>query len=176
MQDPSSLTRDQTWAPCISWLVTLIPSAALTLPCHQRWHLHRFLEIVHGHFYGRDQGNSIILPTIPAFFTEWLLNWDELGNSLVVWWLGLGVFTAKAWVQSLVGELRSHKPCGVAEEMSLCDESLKHSDYQKLMSGTTLVVQWLRLCTPNAGNPGWGTMSFTPQLKISYATTKTHCS
>ena len=104
----------------------------------------------------------------------------SLGNSLVVWWLGLGVFTAEAWVQSLVGELRSHKPCGVAEEMSLSDESLKHSDHQKLMSGTSLVVQWLRLCTPNAGNlgliPGWGTMSLTPQLKIPHATTKTQCS
>ena len=30
------------------------------------------------------------------------------GNSLVVPWLGLSTFTALAWVQSLVGELRSH--------------------------------------------------------------------
>ena len=33
-----------------------------------------------------------------------------LGNSLVVQWLGLGAFTAMAWVQTLVGELRSHFP------------------------------------------------------------------
>ena len=35
----------------------------------------------------------------------------ETGNFLTVQWLGLGAFTAVAQVQSLVGELRSHKPC-----------------------------------------------------------------
>ena len=39
-----------------------------------------------------------------------------LGNSLTVQWLGLGIFTTMAWVQSLVGELRSHEPHGVAEK------------------------------------------------------------
>ena len=39
-----------------------------------------------------------------------------LGNSLVVQWLGLGTFIAGAQVQSLVGELRSHKSCGVAKK------------------------------------------------------------
>ena len=33
------------------------------------------------------------------------------GNSLVVQQLGLGALTATAQVQSLVGELRYHKPC-----------------------------------------------------------------
>ena len=28
----------------------------------------------------------------------------------MVQWLGLGAFTAGAWVRSMVGELRSHKP------------------------------------------------------------------
>ena len=32
------------------------------------------------------------------------------GNSLVAQWLGLSIFTARAWVQSLVGEPRFHKP------------------------------------------------------------------
>ena len=36
-------------------------------------------------------------------------------NSLVVQWLDLSVFTAEALVQSLVGELRSCKPRGVAK-------------------------------------------------------------
>ena len=36
-------------------------------------------------------------------------------NSLVVQWLGLSAFTAMAWVQSLVGELRSCKPHRVAK-------------------------------------------------------------
>ena len=34
------------------------------------------------------------------------------GSSLEVQWLGLGLFTVKAWVQSLVRELRSCKPHG----------------------------------------------------------------
>ena len=38
------------------------------------------------------------------------------GNSLAVQWLGLGAFTAVAQVQSLVGELRSCKPHGVAKK------------------------------------------------------------
>ena len=36
----------------------------------------------------------------------------QRGNFLVVQWLGLGVFTAVAWVQSLIRELR---PCNLAE-------------------------------------------------------------
>ena len=35
-----------------------------------------------------------------------------IGSSLVVQWLGLGSFTAGAWVQSLVRELRSSKLFG----------------------------------------------------------------
>ena len=34
---------------------------------------------------------------------------NALGNSLVGQWFGLGAFTARTWVQSLVGELISHK-------------------------------------------------------------------
>ena len=40
----------------------------------------------------------------------------NLGNSLAVQWLGLSVFAAGARVQSLVRELRSCKPCGMAGE------------------------------------------------------------
>ena len=32
------------------------------------------------------------------------------GSFLLIQWLGLQAFTAVAWVQSLVGKLRSHKP------------------------------------------------------------------
>ena len=39
----------------------------------------------------------------------------DKGNSQVVQWLGLGAFTLVAWVQSLVGELRSYKPQGTAK-------------------------------------------------------------
>ena len=31
--------------------------------------------------------------------------------------------------------------------------------------GTSLMVQWLKLCAPNAGGPGQGTRSHTQQLK-----------
>ena len=39
-----------------------------------------------------------------------------IGSSLVVQWLGLGSFTAGAWVQSLVRELRSSKLHCVAKK------------------------------------------------------------
>ena len=43
--------------------------------------------------------------------------------------------------------------------------------------GTSLVVQWLRLCAPNAGDlgliPGWGSRSYMLQLKIPHAAAKT---
>ena len=38
------------------------------------------------------------------------------GNSMVVQWLGLGAFTARPQVQSLVGELRSCKPGSMAKK------------------------------------------------------------
>ena len=40
----------------------------------------------------------------------------RLRNSLVVQWLCLGAFTARARVLSLVGELGSHKPCSAAKK------------------------------------------------------------
>ena len=40
-------------------------------------------------------------------------------NSLAVQWLELPIFTAMAWVQSLMGELRSHKLLREAEKKSV---------------------------------------------------------
>ena len=40
----------------------------------------------------------------------------ENGSSLRVQWLGFSVFTATAWVHSLVKELRSHKPHGTTKK------------------------------------------------------------
>ena len=56
-------------------------------------------------------------------------------------------------------------------------EIKKHSYLKKKKKGgTSLVVQWLRLCAPNAGGlgsiPGQGTRSCRSQLKILHATTK----
>ena len=41
---------------------------------------------------------------------------QNLGNSLAVQWLGLGALTARAGVQSLVGELRSCTQRGTTEK------------------------------------------------------------
>ena len=51
------------------------------------------------------------------FVCLFLVTYNEkgLGNSLVVQWLGLHTSTAGARVQSLVRELRSHKPCSAAK-------------------------------------------------------------
>ena len=52
--------------------------------------------------------------------------------------------------------------------------------YQYISTGTSLLVQWLRLHTPNAGVggciPGQGIRTHMLQLKILSATTKTWCS
>ena len=46
--------------------------------------------------------------------------------------------------------------------------------FSRVLTGTPLVVQWLRLHAPNAGDlglsPGWGTISHIGQLKILHAT------
>ena len=41
------------------------------------------------------------------------------GHSLLVWWLGLALSLPRAWVQSLVGELRSHKLRDMAKKKRL---------------------------------------------------------
>ena len=50
-------------------------------------------------------------------------------NSLAVQWLGLSASTAKAGVQAMVRELRSHKLCSVAKNKNKKTEqkTLKHS-------------------------------------------------
>ena len=47
------------------------------------------------------------------------------GNSLTVQWLGLGAFTAVAWVQSLVGELRSRKPHSATKKTKTINKQTK---------------------------------------------------
>ena len=47
---------------------------------------------------------------------------------------------------------------------------MKHADFKIKLEGISLVVQWLRFCTPNAGGPysvlGQGTRSYMPQLRV----------
>ena len=45
---------------------------------------------------------------------QYYIRYRCIGSSLAVQWLGLGASTAVAGFQSLVGELRSHKPRGAA--------------------------------------------------------------
>ena len=44
--------------------------------------------------------------------------------------------------------------------------------------GTSLVVQWVRLCAPNAGGlgsiAGWGTRSHMPQLRVRMLQRRSH--
>ena len=53
----------------------------------------------------------------------------------------------------------------------------KNKSFKNKFIGTSLVVQRLRLCAPNAGDPGLipgqGVRSRMLQLKIPHATTKT---
>ena len=56
--------------------------------------------------------------------TDALLSLKEgcLRNSLEVWWLGLGAFTVRAWVQFLIKGLRSCKPHSLAKKKNKNDK------------------------------------------------------
>ena len=54
-----------------------------------------------------------------CFTLFYKINNDDSGNSLVVQWLGLHTLTAMGRVESLVGELRSHKPRGLAKKKKI---------------------------------------------------------
>ena len=69
---------------------------------------------------------------------------------------------------------------GFAISMLKRSKGTGEMNFKKYVSGTSLEVQWLRLCTPSAGGPGSipgrGTRGHMLQLKISQATTETWCS
>ena len=54
-------------------------------------------------------------------------------SSLVALWLGFQAFTAMAWVQSLVGELRSRKPLGQKKKKS--DNKMHHQSTRDPAAG-----------------------------------------
>ena len=64
----------------------------------------------------------------------------------MIQWVGLGAFTASTWVQSLVGELRSRKPCGMAKkkgEKEIPGKTkcvIEDSEYHHIMSTHTQVT------------------------------------
>ena len=55
------------------------------------------------------------------YFTKVFLEKEVLGSPLVVLWSGFGVFTAMAQVQSVAGELRSHRPHSTAKRSSVVE-------------------------------------------------------
>ena len=61
------------------------------------------------------------MPVIFTLYSRYLCYYNRQwwGNSLVVQRLGFGTFTAEAWVQALVGELRSHKPCNMTRFLKI---------------------------------------------------------
>ena len=60
-------------------------------------------------------------------------------NSLAVQWSGLGTFTAGAWVQSLVRELRSRKLCGAARKKK--DTLFLYQDQENILLHSPLNVR-----------------------------------
>ena len=69
-------------------------------------------------------------------------------NSLAVQWLRIGTFTAVAWVQSLVGELRSCKLHNSAKNNNknlhiLTADMILHVDYPK--ESTKILVELLNI-------------------------------
>ena len=66
---------------------------------------------------------------------------NDPGNFLVVQWLVLCAFTVEDPVQSVVGELRSHKPCGVVRKREMTPNGV-YWDHFLLFASVT--PSWLR--------------------------------
>ena len=61
----------------------------------------------------------------------------------MAYWLGLQAFTAMPWVQSLLRELRSHKPHDMAKKKNyLIITGCKPNCNWWLPQGTTVVKEW----------------------------------
>ena len=81
-------------------------------------------------------------------------------------------------LQSLVRELRSHKVHGAVQKKKKRHKTMLDLEWTlnpvtgvliRKRVGTSLVVQWLRLCAPNVAGPclipGWGTGHHMLRLK-----------
>ena len=88
---------------------------------------------------------------------------QEVGNSLADQWLGLVTFMAVARVQSLVGKLRSHEPCGMADDalyvhvcvlscLTLCDP-MDYICQAPLSMESSRQEYWSGLPCPPPGDP-----------------------
>ena len=78
-----------------------------------------------------------------------------------VQWLGVHHFTAKAWVQSLVGELSSHKSCGMAKLKKNFLKNFSLDMLARLVKISTKMFYWLIIKSQQQTKP-WN----TPQISI----------
>ena len=78
-----------------------------------------------------------------------------------IWWgKSLAVLMAEnsglplqgAWVQSLVGELRSCKPCGAAKTKTNQDLVIRYGHWGKREEAETTSCLWMSLCGPESSN------------------------
>ena len=88
-------------------------------------------------YYLKTCYRLFVFITLKSFSKE-----EFLGNSLAGQWLGLGAFTARALVRSLVGELRSYKPHSPPASPSNKKEEFRAS----------LVAQWVKNPPASAGD------------------------
>ena len=90
--------------------------------------------------------------------------WDGWMASLTRW----------TWVWVSSGSWRWTGKPGVLQSMGLQSNATEWLNW--LTGGTSLAVQWLRLCIPNEGGPvsiaGWGTRSCTPPTKTQSSQTR----
>ena len=96
---------------------------------------------------------------------------DEILGSIDSFWIEFSSSQIISWI--LGGENRRNKPIGGSLTPSRFSGKIYGPNLRS--PGTSLVVQWLRLHTPNAGGqgsiPGQGTRSHMSQLKILHAAT-----
>ena len=83
---------------------------------------------------------------------------------------------AETWDNYRIVNIKSVFPNFKDQLLSKLENKLNKGYIQNLATGTSLVVQWLRLCTPNAGGlgsiPGQGARSRMQQLRPSAAKLK----
>ena len=108
---------------------------------------------------------------------NWGCDWEELCRGLLGCWQHSVasvqlIELIKLWVYIFVHFYIMHTLFHNQKKKRVCR-------FEKEL-GMSLVIQWLRLCTPNAGDlgciPGQGTRSCMPQLKSPRAATKTRLS